>query len=102
MSRIHCLLNIFPYYEIEPTSKNCPIAISELDFLHQMQEMPSIRKRDEIKSLRIFSLNVHGWSDKNRSSLIDNSISDHIDLLAPDVCYSTFYVIGFHERYVHI
>ena len=87
MSRINCLLNIFPYYEKEPSaSKNCPIAISELDFLHQMQVMPSTKKCDEIKSLRIFSLNVHGWSDKNRCSLIDNSIIEQIDLLAPDIC----------------
>ena len=58
-------------------------AISQLDFLPKNL---SIRKCEEIESLKIFSLNVHGWSNIDRSLLIDNAILEKIDLLSPDVC----------------
>ena len=58
-------------------------AMSQLDFLPKNL---SIRKCEEIESLKIFSLNVHGWSSIDRSLLIDNAILEKVDLLSPDVC----------------
>ena len=64
-------------------------AVSELRFLPRTPlqvALLSSRKRCEMETLRLFSLNVHGWSNPERSALIDHSLASEIAALAPDVC----------------
>ena len=43
-------------------------------------------QKENISSIKILSLNVHGWSNPKRSLIIDSDVIEMIDLYSPDIC----------------
>jgi endonuclease/exonuclease/phosphatase family metal-dependent hydrolase len=61
-------------------------AVNELHFLSTPMARTRRRKCDERTSLRVLSLNVHGWSSFEKTSLIDAAVCAKVDEIVPDVC----------------
>ena len=74
------------YYQEKAKEEIVNLARSELEFIDSPStSAEKVNVQKELSTIRVFSLNIHGWSNVDRSLIIDGDIADMIELHAPDV-----------------